>query len=133
MKSYPGIKEKIFSATILGNPTTKKNSSKIVRIHGHYAVIPSKQYRLYEDVALKQLKAPEEPITVPVQVECIFYRDSKRRVDLTNLLEAIDDILVKAGVLEDDNANIIVSHDGSRVVLGSKEGKTEINIYKEEL
>ena len=34
---------------------------------------------------------------------------------LHNLLEAIDDVLVKAGVLKDDHSGIIVSHDGSRV------------------
>lgn len=67
-----------------------------------------------------------------VQVKCLFYRDTKRRVDLTNLLEAIDDILVKAGVLVDDNCNVLVSHDGSRVFLGSKEPRTEVYIYKEE-
>jgi Holliday junction resolvase RusA-like endonuclease len=53
---------------------------------------------------------------------------TKRRVDLTNLLEAIDDILVKYGVLEDDNYNIIDNHDGSRVYYDKENPRTEITI-----
>ena len=49
-------------------------------------------------------------------------------MDLTNLLEAADDVLVKYGVLADDNSNIIVSHDGSRVMYDPKFPRTEIII-----
>lgn len=53
---------------------------------------------------------------------------TKRRVDLTNLLEAIDDILVLNGVLSDDNSQIIVSHDGSRVYYDKQNPRTEVEI-----
>ena len=69
-----------------------------------------------------------EPINQPVNVKCIFYRDSERSCDLTNLLEAIDDILVKYGVLADDNFKIIASHDGSRVFVDKVKPRTEIEI-----
>lgn len=52
--------------------------------------------------------------------------EQKRKVDLTNLLEAADDLLVLAGVLADDNSKIIVSHDGSRVLLDREKPRTEI-------
>lgn len=130
MNSYPNIKPLICEAIITGEPTTKKNSSRIVKIHGHYAVIPSQKYKEFERTALRQLVTSEEPINKAVEVKCLFFRATKRRVDLTNLLEAIDDILVKAGVLEDDNCNIIVSHDGSRVILGDKYPRTEVYIYE---
>ena len=48
--------------------------------------------------------------------------------DLTNLLEAIDDILVSYGVLSDDNFTVIVSHDGSRVYIDKENPRTEITI-----
>ena len=131
-KSYPELKELIYEQTIVGNPTTKKNSSKIVRLHGHYAIIPSKLYREYENECLKQIKRPELPFNEPLEIKCLFFRDTKRKVDLTNLLEAIDDILVKAGVIEDDNCKVLISHDGSRVFLGCKEPRTEIYIYRGE-
>ena len=54
-------------------------------------------------------------INCPVNIKCIYYRQTKRRVDLTNLLAATHDLLVESGVLADDNCNIIVSVDGSRV------------------
>jgi len=53
---------------------------------------------------------------------------TRRRVDLTNLLEAIDDVLVHYGVLSDDNSSIIVSHDGSRVLYDKARPRTEVTI-----
>ena len=51
----------------------------------------------------------------------------------TNLLEAIDDIMVKAGLLVDDNFTIIQSHDGSRVFYDKNNPRTEIRITKGQL
>ena len=53
---------------------------------------------------------------------------TKRRVDLTNLLEAVDDVLVRAGVLKDDHCGIIVSHDGSRVLYDKDNPRTVLFI-----
>ena len=94
---------------IQGCPITKKNSQRIVLIGGHPKIIPSKQYKIYEDAALYQMstKRPSEPIRDPVNVGCVYYMPTRRRVDLVNLLEATMDILVKAKILEDDNANIV--------------------------
>ena len=58
----------------------------------------------------------------------MFYMKTKRTVDLTNLEEAIDDVLVKYGVLKDDNSQIVVSHDGSRVLHDPKSPRTEVTI-----
>lgn len=95
-------------------------------------IAPSERFVYYQNQSLYYLnlsQKPKEPIDVPVEVRCLFYRDSRRTVDLTNLEEAIDDILVHARILKDDNCKILVSHDGSRVVLGSDEPRTEIEIY----
>ena len=53
---------------------------------------------------------------------------TKRKCDLTNLLECADDVLVKAGILVDDNYTIIESHDGSRVHYDKENPRTEIII-----
>ena len=55
---------------------------------------------------------------------------TKHRVDLVNLLEATCDILVKVNVLEDDNSNIIISHDGSRVLYDKDNPRVEIEIQE---
>jgi len=67
-------------------------------------------------------------IDYPVNVECHFYMKTKRKCDLTNLLEAVDDVLVKAAILEDDNYTIIQSHDRSRVHYDKDNPRTEIII-----
>ena len=67
-------------------------------------------------------------INQPVNVAAKFYMPTKRRVDLTNLNEALHDILVKYGVLVDDNTKIIVSTDGSRVFCDKTSPRTEIII-----
>ena len=132
--------ELLYKATIPLNPVTKKNSPKIItikkrignRIVNQRMVAPSDAFVYYQNQSMYYLnlsKKPAEPIAVPVEVRCLFYRDSRRRVDLTNLEEAIDDILVHAKILKDDDCKILVSHDGSRVILGSEEPRTEIEIY----
>lgn len=118
---------------IKGNPITKKNSQRIITLKGRPAVIPSKQFKRYEKEALEQLPQVEEPLNKPLTISCLYYMQTRRRVDLTNLLEATDDILVRAGIIADDNCKIIVSHDGSRVFHDKENPRVEITIeeYKE--
>ena len=117
-------------------PVTKKNSSQIIftgaKCHvckrGRLArLLPSKKYREYEEAALWFLKR-DRPINTPVNVQCLFYMPTLRRVDLVNLLEAACDVLVAAGVLADDNSDIVRSHDGSRVCIDRENPRTEIYI-----
>lgn len=112
------------------NPKTKKNNQEIIinKKTGKRMVIQGEAYRQYEKDAGWFFKVPKEPISQPVNIKCIFYRDSSRRCDLTNLLEAIDDIMVKFKIVKDDNFKIIVSHDGSRVFVDRENPRTEITI-----
>ena len=109
-------------------PITKKNSQRLVtnKKTGRTFPIPSKQYKDYEQGAGYFLRRLE--IATPVNIKCLYYMPTRRRVDLTNLLEATDDILVKYGVIQDDNCGIVVSHDGSRVKLDRECPRTEITI-----
>ena len=120
----------IYGACIPLNPRTKKNSQRIVTNSKTKApmILPDAKYREYEKEAGWFLKKPETPISQPVNVKCTFYRDSRRRCDLTNLLEAIDDILVKYQIIKDDNFEIIRGHDGSRVYVDKEHPRTEIEI-----
>lgn len=108
------------------NPITKKNHQQIVNNGKRPFIIQSKAYREYEQTALYFIKPLG--IDYPVNVRCLFYRSTKGRVDLVNLLEAIDDILVKAGALKDDNCLILAGHDGSRVYYDRENPRTEIYI-----
>lgn len=109
-------------------PITKKNHSQIIfnRNTGQRMVIPSKQYKQYEhDCAWFMPPTRAEGM---VNVKAVFYMQTHRRVDLVNLLQALLDILVKYGVIEDDNANVVVSVDGSRVFYDKEHPRTEVEI-----
>ena len=116
--------------TIKGDPRTKKNSQRIIRTKGgRYIPIPSAAYKAYEAEAEKYLEPWKElKISDPVNVQAHYYMQTRRKVDLTNLNEALHDTLVKYGVLEDDNAQIIYSTDGSRVYYDRENPRTEIVI-----
>lgn len=109
-------------------PITKKNSQQIAinRKTGRPFVTPSKKYKEYERTAMGYI--PFVPTFLPVNVKCLFYMPTRRRVDLTNLLEAIDDVMVKAGLLPDDDYTVIQSHDGSRVLYDKEHPRTEVEI-----
>ena len=128
----------MYKQIIYGNPITKKNSQRIItlrrwnphtRKYVHRSIIlPSKQYEKYEKDALMMLFPPENPINIRSNVKCVYYMETKRRVDLNNLLEATCDILTKAGVLEDDKSTIVAGHDGSRVFYDRNNPRVEIEI-----
>lgn len=121
----------VLKITIPIAPRTKKNSMQIITVKGRPMLIPSKLYKQYEKDCkpfMPVLRQPKPYICSPVNVKCTYYMPTRRRVDLTNLLEATDDMLVHYGVLEDDNSNIIVSHDGSRVYYDKENPRTEIEI-----
>lgn len=115
--------------TLYGEPRTKKNSARILRSRsGGRFVAPSKAYVDYETDCLRQINRPRSPISARVNVRCVYYMATRRKVDLANLIEATCDILVKAGMLEDDNSKIVAAHDGSRVELDRKNPRVEIEI-----
>ena len=72
---------------------------------------------------------PPKPISRPVRLVYRCYRETKHRVDDLNLYEALDDLLVKQGILADDNINIIRSRDGSRCGYDKENPRAEIEIY----
>ena len=110
-------------------PISKKNSQRILRNRhtGRRFIAPSEQYKQYEREA-GWFMPNNIFIDKPVNVKCLFYIPTRRKCDLTNLLEAIDDILVKYGILADDNYTVIQSHDGSRVYYDKENPRTEIYI-----
>ena len=126
------------------DPRTKKNHQRIVGT-GKRCPACGKAERLfvtqgkahgdYEKKALWFLRPkPTDPISTPVSVTCHFYMQTRRRVDSTNLVAAVDDLLVEAGILADDNSSILMHHDGTRVFHDKQKPRTEIWIrdYKED-
>lgn len=112
-------------------PISKKNHQQILinkRTNKPF-ISPSKQYRDYERDAMWFIPKGKQ-IDYPCNVKCLFYMPTHRKCDLTNMLEAIDDVMVKAELLKDDNYSIIAAHDGSRVLYDKTNPRTEVYIER---
>ena len=123
----------IYKYTIPLPPVTKKNSQRILvnRKTGIPFIAPSSAYKRYEKQAIYFLTPkPKTPLAGRYRVAAVFYMPTRRRVDLTNLLEAAHDTLVAAKILADDNNTIIASVDGSRVLYDKENPRTEIIIQE---
>lgn len=115
--------------TIPLQPISKKNSQQIFvnKKTNQPFIFPSQKYKEYERAAAWFI--PKNIcINEPVNIKCLFYMKNRRKCDLTNMLEAIDDVMVKCGLLTDDNYTIVQSHDGSRIMHDKERPRTEVYI-----
>ena len=110
-------------------PISKKNSQQIFLNSktGKPFIAPSKKYKEYETAAAWFIPR-NIYIDKPVNVKCLFYMKNRQKCDLTNMLEAIDDVMVRAGLLADDNYTIVQAHDGSRILHDKEKPRTEVYI-----
>ena len=122
------MKREMLKITIPICPITKKNHGQIVMMKGHPIMLPSKPYQEYERKCKEYMPKLDTPIDYPINLECHYYMETKRKCDITNLLQATCDILVKYKVLSDDNYAIVDSIDGTRVFYDKENPKTEIII-----
>lgn len=113
-------------------PRSKKNSQQII-INPRTKrpmIIQSKLYANYERECGKFLKKYKSSIDYSINLKVEFYVPDKRRRDIANYVEAIQDILVKYEVLKDDNHNIVTSLDGTRMYIDKLNPRVEIEITK---
>lgn len=111
-------------------PVSKKNSQQILinKATKRPFIMPSKKYIEYEKACAPFL--PKLRIDYPINLKAVFCMPTRRKVDLTNLLSAVCDVLVKYSVIMDDNRSIVYSHDGSRVLYCKEAPRTEILITR---
>ena len=113
-------------------PRSKKNSQQIIYNSRtkRPMIIQSKLYANYERECGKFLKEYKSSIDYRINLKIDFYVKDKRRRDIANYIEAIQDILVKYKVLRDDNYNIVYSLDGTRMYIDKENPRVEIEITK---
>lgn len=93
---------------IPGEVVAKKNSQRVVRFgkgeKARYAIRPSKAYDAYSGFAVPFLKATTKRWKggYPVIAEVFFYRQTRRKFDLDNMHSSVLDVLVNAGIIDDD-------------------------------
>ena len=112
---------------------TKKNSQQLITIKTKYGKnrtipIPSKQYLEFEKACKPYLENIDLAKKGALNLDCVFYMKTKRKVDLPNLLNSICDVLVHHKVISDDNSKIVYSFDGSCVRYDKLEPRVVINI-----
>lgn len=119
------------SFTIEIPPKTKKNSMQILvnpKTKRPF-IAQSSAYKAYRKAALTLIpKDVRVGIDYPVNIKYTFYTQTRRRVDALNLSAACDDILVDAGVITDDNRDIVAGHDGTRVYHDKDRPRVEVEI-----
>ena len=72
----------LWCATLKGAPQTKKNHQQILRNRsGRPFVAPSKNFLVYQEKCLWQIKTPHRAISEAVNVRCLYYMPDRRRVD----------------------------------------------------
>jgi Holliday junction resolvase RusA-like endonuclease len=127
------VKTAALQFTVELPPVSKKNSQQILMNPktGRPFIMPSKKYKEYEKAALPFIPRCET-ICRPVNVKCLFYMPTRRKCDLVNMQESILDVMVKAGLLADDNYSIVQSMDGSRVLYDKENPRTEVYITEAE-
>lgn len=111
---------------------SKKNAQQILynsKTHKPF-ISQSKLYKEFEEECGYYLLNYRKKIDYPINLKCTFIVDDKRKRDIVNLLNAIQDILVKYQVLADDNYNIVQSIDGTRIIYEKGVNKTIIEINK---
>ena len=130
----------LWSCVILGDPRTKKNSQRIVGSGpkcpscGKFKkqwIMQSTQHDAWFKDATRQINRrgkPPEAIKRPMQLVYRVYVKTRRIVDDTNLQAAIDDLLVRNEVIDDDNIWLIKSRDGSRYRYDPYNPRVEITI-----
>jgi Holliday junction resolvase RusA-like endonuclease len=101
---------------IHGPPAQKKNSPQIGYVgkrcplckRGQPRVFPSKEYRIWSRAAIQELRAqwrgmpPLGDKKVGLIVTATFYLAKGQHFDLSNLIEAVGDVLEEAGVVTSD-------------------------------
>ena len=105
------------SLFIPGNVASSKNG----RVFARGRSLPSKSCQKYYKESKESWACPKNKKwfldqikgkTAPYRIEFTFIRSSKRRFDYINPCQTVQDLMVKAGWLEDDNSSYIIPSFG---------------------
>lgn len=128
---------------IPGNVPSLKNGKKIIKCGAYPKLVPSDTHRRYEKASewIYKSKAAEfkqiaQGQPKPLYVLLRFIRDTRRKFDFTNATDTVQDLIVKAGWIDDDNITEMVPMYGGHTLDKENPGVyisilTEETNYKE--
>lgn len=95
-----------------GNVPSSKNSKNFTRINNKTLLLNSKtvnkylanfEYQYFDNKNKKKFKEMLRGKKKPYQIKFTFTRDSKRKFDASNIVQIVQDLMVKHNWLMDDN------------------------------
>jgi Holliday junction resolvase RusA-like endonuclease len=91
--------------TLPGRVPSKKNSKRWMKFGHRMVLVPSVQFNAWHEEMMLRIRRyrPKQPIP-KAKVAIMFFAENRRRFDLSNAAESVMDLLVDAGILEDDSA-----------------------------
>lgn len=95
-----------YKIVIPGNTPSLKNSKQMVMTGDKPRLISSKTYRNWMPGALYQLNTSPlvgKKWSYPLRISFHFIRDSRRKFDFINAAQGPCDLLIQAGIIEDDD------------------------------
>ena len=99
-----------------GQAMSLKNSKQIIKAGQSWRIIPSKPYERWAEAVLWQLKVNENigrEWRYPLRASFHFYRKTRHRFDYINLAQGPLDLLVEAGIINEDDMHHIIPGDFS--------------------
>lgn len=111
--------------TIPGFPVSKKNSRQNFKSGRS---IPSERHRMWEQMAVAECQALYKgPMVKQCEVESYMVLPDRRRRDYDNMHTSILDMLVAAGILEDDsNQHVLKNTNSGEIDTEQDHGSTKI-------
>lgn len=116
---------------LAGRIPSKKNSKRVFRSGGRTVVASSRNHNIWHRKAFFEIKEQKaRPMTGPLSVKMTFWLPDNRKSDLTNKAESVMDLLVDAGIIEDDNVKICPKITLEFAGVDTKNARVEILLEK---
>jgi len=113
--------------TIHGQCPSKKNSRRPYVRAGRIMNFPSKKHEEWVKGALWELKQYKPMPKGRVKVDYMFYVQDLRKRDIDNMMASINDALVKAGIIEEDDWRFL-KVSGADAMLDRDNPRAEIEL-----
>lgn len=121
---------------ISGSTPSKKNSKQIIYVRGKPMIVSSDNYQVWHRDAVTQVSqqiikkrlSNHLPLKKVEKISVTFFAKDKRKFDLSNKIESVNDLLVDVGVLEDDNYEVLPSLEVTYGGIDKVNPRAEIDI-----
>lgn len=116
---------------ISGQTPSHKNSKRmfISRNTGKFFPANNDKYLVWKDSAIVEIKNSHLKFNDPIAVAVTFFVGDKRRRDLDNMLASVQDALISAGAISDDDATVLPMIFAKNGGLDSGHPRAEVTFF----